>query len=253
MELEYLVAVISYSIAKNLNSNNIVCCARDGYYIQKAIQIINRNSKCTYVYANRMLRWNYELSSSTIFNRKYAFVNNTIIPKLMELYKIKNYYKEYKKIYTYCKQFKENYKKYINTLNIDNCLLVDLTSFNHSSSILLKHFINIKKEYYFISNSNGFIKVNDTNTRTIQKIRFLECLFTSHSDSCWNYTDRPLYFKDDVKMYLNEDMIADYIVKLNKENHIFTKFKIIRLILQAFTKYGTFFKSIDKNYIDTHV
>ena len=67
-------------------------------------------------------------------------------------------------------------------------------------------------------------------------------MFTSHSDPRWNYTDKPLYFKDDVKMYLNEDIIIDYIVKLNKENHVFSKFKIIRLILQAFTKYGTFLK-----------
>lgn len=253
MCLEYLVAVISYVIAKNLKSDNIVCCARDGYYIQYAINILNPNCKCTYVYANRMLRWNYELSSTTIFNHKYAFVNNTIIPKLLELYNIKNYYKEYKQLYKCCKQFKENYKKYINNLNIDNCLLIDLTSFHHSSSKLLNRFINIKEEYYFISNSNGFIKVNDTNLKTIQKIRFLECLFTSHSDPCWNYTNKPLYFKDDVKIKLNKDVIIDYVVKFNKENRIFTKFKIIRLIIQAFKQYGKFFESIDKNYIDTHV
>ena len=187
------------------NINEILFVARDGYSLQKAFSIIDKDKKYKthYFYAPRIISLcatldiEDKLNASdfecidtikTIINYYSAKTNTIQIPELKSKQDYLNFWMNNKNKY---KQLalneKHKYKKYLSTLNIteNKLAFVDImTSFFTAQKLIsdIYGYENIIGYYYLVSK---FFNVNTTNliyknyTNKLFNIKFAELLFTS--------------------------------------------------------------------------
>ena len=164
---------------KHSDFSDIFFIARDGFVLQKIFDLINTNNivKSHYVYAPRNVRI-FGLCEGLerkdyldIFLKKYPELNE-IIPSEVKTHKdkLKIVIKNLDLIKNKTEKYKNEYLKYLNTLEIsgNSIAIVDLGSNSASSQYLLTYFLGnkIKKGFYWgVNKKNKIPFIEYTNNR----------------------------------------------------------------------------------------